>query len=262
MGFGVASERLWDPPKERLVRFLEANLDRLREGPSLSVVDGVVRLGDPRTFTRDFVKEMLVEGFGHTESGHRLVRLEESGCWAVLDDGEMKALVVDDASKELGAWGLEGAVDVASDHDIDWIWLSNGADWVIYRHGRHGSASKVNEFLSASLLDGTPVDRQAERLLLMSEFSVSAGALDQVWELREVLGPYRILDAIRSEPVEAVVMRELATYDEPDMDAFWEVLLSDVGLDAIRSHLVPGAAGLRLPLFTLRAVVEFAKEQR
>ena len=260
MDFGIAAEAFWNPFRDRLLRFLASNLEHLSAGPSMSIIDGVARLDTPEGFTRDFVERTLTEGLSYSDSNGQLVRLEERGCWMIVDDDEPKALVVDNPAKDLGPWLLADAIELASDQDIDWICLTNGAEWAVYRHGRQGSAPRVTEFLRTYLLDEAPVERLAERLLLLSYLGVAGGALDNVWKMREVLRPDRIVAAIKSEPVEGVLMRELSTYEDPDQESFYEVLLSDVGLDAIRSVLVPGPAGLQLPLFTLRAVVEHTIE--
>lgn len=241
-------ERLWDEPKEQLADFLRSNIESLR------------RLS-PAAATEGFTARMLEEGFGYSSERGELVWLEDERCWSIVIDDEKVALVVAvPARGTLGKWVVSDVTESAIARGVDWIWLTNGAEWRVYRRGPGSDSSMMIEFLSAALLDGASVERQAERLLLISRAGVVRGALSDVWNMREVLRPERIMAALNSDSVTSAIVGELSSWVEPDQEAVYSVMLSEIGLDAIRSALDPDDALLRLPLFVLRSVVEFVQQ--
>ena len=245
MSVGLGVEGLWIPPRERLCDFLRLNLGLLRDSAG-------------RPASEHFVPKMLVEGLGYSEKEGTLLRIGGLRRWIVSDEDSVQAIVVEEPrSSALGPWCLADVIEASIKGSINWLWLTNGEQWRVYHHSHDGKDSRLDPFLSAALLDGAPVERQAERLLLITSDAVERGTLDDVWELRSYLRPDKIVAAIKSDHATAIFLRELSTQADPDEASFNAVLLSDVGLDAVRTALFDSQlSGLRLPLFVLRAAIE------
>lgn len=247
MNIGLQVESTWIPHRQRLTDFLRENIGLLR-----------AEAGTPDSL--QFVPKMLVEGLGYSEA--QGVRNGTSSVWVVDDDydddGEQSIIIEQPRGSALSALGVKDFVALAATQGINWIWLTNVDEWRVYHHEYEDGSSQLDFFLSASLLDGSPPERQAERLLPISQESVARGTLNEIWELRAHLRPDKLIAAIKSDHVAEVFARELSTYESPDATSFNEMLLSDVGLDAVRTALFNShLRGLRLPLFVLRAAVEF-----
>lgn len=253
VNIGLQVESTWIPHRQRIADFLRENLGLLRAGP-----------GTPGS--TQFVPKLLVEGLGYSEA--QGIRYGTSGLWVVDDDDNQQFMIVEQPrgsalSASLSASDVTDFVVVAATQGISWIWLTNGAEWRVYHHEHKNNSSWLDFFLSAALLDGSPPERQAERLLPISREAVSRGTLNEIWELRAHLRPDKLIAAINSDHVAEVFTRELSSYQNPDEKSFNEILLSDIGLDAVRTALFDShLEGLRLPLFVVRAAIEFNLERK
>ena len=169
--------------------------------------------------TSTIVKDLLSEVFGYDKYAEITSEHQIKGTYcdlAIKLEGKLQILI------EVKAIGLElkdahtkQAVDYAANQGVEWVILTNGSVWRIYRvfYGQPISQDLVYE---CDLLSINPKNKvQAEHLFLFAKEGQSKSVLDDFHAQRQATNRYFLGALILTEPVLDVMRRELRRASSP-----------------------------------------------
>ncbi|MBI4829875.1 MAG: type I restriction enzyme HsdR N-terminal domain-containing protein [Nitrospinae bacterium] len=151
---------------------------------------------------------------------------------AVKIDGKPCLLIeVKAIGLELKDSHVKQAVDYAANEGIEWVALTNGNIWCVYRVAFEKPISHELVF-EVDLLTLNPRKRnEIESLYVLSREGIRKSALDEYHIQRQAMSRYMLGALLRSEPVLMIVRRELKRL-APDarvsLDDIEHVLINDV----------------------------------
>jgi predicted type IV restriction endonuclease len=163
--------------------------------------------------TSVLVTEILCELFGYDKFTEITSEHEVHNAYcdkAVRVDGQIMLLVeVKAIGSELKDAQVRQATDYASKEGVDWVVLTNGARWRVYKmlFGKPVEFELVYEFNFAELNPRS--DQDLERLSLLSRESWHKNKLDEFQTKMQVLGKFSLAAVVLSEPVLKLVRRTL-----------------------------------------------------
>ena len=147
-------------------------------------------------------REHAIHGIADTEHCDFAIQLENGDKVKPAILVELKKVNVD-----LSAKHLKQVASYAINIGCEWVLLTNGRDWQLY-HISFEQPPQTTLLESWHLMtDDLPV--LAEKFELISYKCVKRGALDQIWQKRNVLTPRNILKVVLSEPSLSMIRREL-----------------------------------------------------
>jgi predicted type IV restriction endonuclease len=185
--------------------------------------------------TVTIIKDVLAEVFGYDKYTEITSEYAIRGTFvdlAIKLDGALQMLI------EVKAIGLElkdshtkQAVDYAANQGVEWVALTNGDNWHVYRitFGQPIGQELVFEFdfLSLSHKDANDL----ERLYLLTKEGWSKSVLGEYHAQMQVLNRYFIAATVLTDPVLDVIRRELrrvSTDVKIDTETIREVLVQEV----------------------------------
>ncbi len=185
--------------------------------------------------TATIVKDVLAEVFGYDRYAEITSEFAIRGTFvdlAIKLDGAVQMLI------EVKAIGLElkdshtkQAVDYAANQGVEWVALTNGDNWHVYRitFGQPIGQELVFEFDFSNLNHKNAND--VERLFLLTKEGWGKSVLGEYHAQMQVLNRYFIVATILTDPVLDVIRRELRRVS-PDVkietDTIQEVLMQEV----------------------------------
>jgi Type I restriction enzyme R protein N terminus (HSDR_N) len=124
-------------------------------------------------------------------------------------DGVTKLLVeAKAAGVKLRDRHIEQAQSYASQNNFRWVVLTNGVEWNLY-HLTFDEGIEYELAFSISLAEDLDLEDAAAKLALLHKKAIKAGDLEEYWEQATALGPESIGKALFSEPVVALLRREI-----------------------------------------------------
>lgn len=163
--------------------------------------------------TSTIVKDLLSEVFGYDKYAEITSEYAIKGTFCDLAlklEGKPQVLVeVKAIGSELKDAHTRQAVDYAAKLPADWVFLTNGATWRVYRvvFGPPISPEMVYE---CDLLSISPKNReQVEKLFLFAKEGQGKSVLAEFNEQRQAMDSYLLGALLLSDPVIEVVRREL-----------------------------------------------------
>lgn len=151
---------------------------------------------------------------------------------AVKVDGQVKFLIeVKAIGVTLRQNHLRQAVSYAAQQGIEWVVLTNGRVWNVYKL-KFEKPIDHDLVFSIDLLDADPRDGAVvDRLFTLSREGLAKSAIEQFQEQVAALNPVLVGAVVRSDPVLAVVRRELRRITPKakiDLDDLRQILREDV----------------------------------
>jgi hypothetical protein len=193
--------------------------------------------------TSTIVKDMLSDVFGYDKYTEITSEYVVKGTYcdlAVKLEGKLQLLI------EVKAIGLElkeahtkQAVDYAANQGVEWVILTNGATWRIYRvfFGQPISQEMVYE---CDMLSINPKTRsQVENLFLFAKEGQSKSVLHDFHAQRQATSRYFLGAVILSDPVIDVIRRELRRAF-PDVKIEGEGLRSELIQEVLKREVTEG----------------------
>ena len=164
--------------------------------------------GDTRLAVTDF----LCEGLGYDKFADLTTEYMIRGEYAdygVRIDKELVAFIeVKRISTRLNAKHLRQVQMYAVNEGVEWMILTNGAEWQVY-HLTGGLPVVTDIAFTVNLLgDGTPAQK-AKALCYLTRESFKRRQIDELWRARKATSPESLGNVLRSEAVVAAVRREL-----------------------------------------------------
>ena len=184
--------------------------------------------------TVTIITDMLAEVFGFDKYSEITSEFVIRGTFvdlAIKLDGHLQLLIeVKAIGLDLKESHVKQAVDYAANQGVDWVVLTNGIDWHVYRV-KFGKPIEQELVLEFSFLDLNPKSKaDCERLGLLTKEGLEKSLLGEYHAQRQVLSRYFIGAVLLTDPVLDVVRRELrrlAPEVKIDTDQIREVVLQD-----------------------------------
>ena len=188
--------------------------ERVRSGirrfakPLADLIERDANEGD----TRMLVNRMLTDVLGYDEFGELTTEYAVKGEFAdygIRVDRDLVAFVeVKRVATKLGAKHLRQAQMYAVNEGVEWIILTNAADWRVY-HLSAGLPVEIDLALDVNLVGQEPLGKKVDQLFYLTRESWKKKQLDEVWKARRATSPKSLAAVITSPPVIQAARREL-----------------------------------------------------
>lgn len=164
------------------------------------------------------VKDILCDVFGFDKYNDLTSEQQIRGTFcdlAIKIDGKVHYLAeVKSAGTNLNESHLRQAINYGAHHGIEWVILTNALEWRIYRL-KFGQPIEYREVVS---IDFSKISVRKEddlgKLFLLCKEGITVDALTAFHSKAQLVNRYTIADFLRSEPILAVLRREMRkTFD-------------------------------------------------
>ena len=193
--------------------------------------------------TSMIVSDMLADVFGfdkYTEITRELCIRGTYCDLAIRIDQKLRFLIeVKPIGVELKEQHVKQAVDYAANEGIEWVALTNGVEWKVFRvsFGKPIDKELVVD-LSLLMLSARDEDHIA-KLFLLTRDSIVKSALEEYHDQKQATSKFILAAAIVSDPVLDVVRRELRRMT-PDLRIETEDIRSAVLQDVLKREVIEG----------------------
>jgi predicted type IV restriction endonuclease len=163
--------------------------------------------------TSTLVKDILAELFGYDKYAEITAEYQIKSTYcdlALKVDGKLTLLVeVKAIGLDLKDAFIKQAVDYAANQGVEWVILTNAQTWQVYKVS-FGKPISNELLMSLNFLVIDPKnDADIESLYLLTREAQGKSLLDEYHEQKQALSKYCIGAVIMTEPVLAVIRREL-----------------------------------------------------
>lgn len=193
--------------------------------------------------TSMIVSDMLAEVFGFDKYSEVTRELCIRGTYcdlAVRIDQKLRFLIeVKAIGTELKDQHIKQAVDYAANQGIEWVALTNAAEWKVFRV-TFGKPIDKDLVLDITLLALNPRDDDhIAKLFLLTRESIVKSALEAYHDQKQATSKFVLSAVIVSEPVLEVVRRELRRMS-PDLRVELEEIRLAVVQDVLKREVIEG----------------------
>jgi len=193
--------------------------------------------------TSTLVKDILADLFGYDKYSEITAEFQIKGTYcdlAIKTDGKPAILIeVKALNVELKEHHIKQAVDYAANQGVEWVILTNAQTWQVYRVI---FAQPISHELLITLSFCTLTsksDADMEALFLLTREGQGKSLLDEYSEQKTALSRYSVSAVVLSEPVLAVIRRELKRMS-PDVRIEIEELTQVLSNEVIKRELLDG----------------------
>jgi hypothetical protein len=162
--------------------------------------------------TRMLVNRMLTDVLGYDEFGELTTEYAVKGEFAdygIRIDRDLVAFVeVKRVATKLGAKHLRQAEMYAVNEGVEWIILTNGAEWRAY-HLSAGLPVEIDLALEVNLVGDATPGQKAGQLFYLSRESLKRRQIDELWKARRATSPKSLASVIISPAVTEAIRKEL-----------------------------------------------------
>lgn len=193
--------------------------------------------------TSMIVSDMLAEVFGYDKYTEVTRELCIRGTYcdlAVKIDQKLQFLIeVKAIGTELKDQHVKQAVDYAANQGIEWVALTNGADWKVFRvsFGKPIDKELVLDINVLSLL--AKDEDHISRLFLLTRESIVKSALEAYHDQKQATSKFILSAVVQSDAVLEVVRRELRRMS-PDIRIETDDLRSAMVQDVLKRDVIEG----------------------
>jgi hypothetical protein len=183
--------------------------------------------------TRMLVNRMLTDVLGYDEFSELTTEYAVKGEFAdygIRIDRDLVAFVeVKRVATKLGAKQLRQAEMYAVNEGVEWIILTNGAEWRAY-HLSGGLPVEIDLALDVNLVGDSTGAQKAEQLFYLSRESLKRRQIDDVWKEKRATSPKSLASVVTSPAVAEAVRKELrrTTGQRIEADEIARLLLKTV----------------------------------
>lgn len=193
--------------------------------------------------TSMIVSDMLADVFGFDKYNEitRELCIRSTYCdLAIRIDQKLQFLIeVKAIGVELKDQHAKQAVDYAANQGVEWVALTNGAEWRVFRVSFAKPIDK-DLVVDLNLLALNPKDGDAiSRLFLLTRESIVKSALEEYHDHKQATSRFVLAAAILSDPVLEVVRRQLRRMS-PDLRVEVEEIRSVVSQDVLKREIIEG----------------------
>lgn len=195
------------PKWEQEVRERLALQVRRFQRPLKELRDRQANEGDTRLLVTDFLCDVL----GYDKYSHLTTEYQVRGEFAdygIRLDGEVLAFVeVKRIGTRLGIRQLRQVEMYAVNEGVEWMVLTNGAEWHVYHI--EGGLPVIIDLVFSFDLSATGGPEALAELFYLSYESLKRKQIDELWRVKRATSPQSLAQAMMSELVLAVVQKEL-----------------------------------------------------
>lgn len=193
--------------------------------------------------TSMIVSDMLAEVFGfdkYTEITRELCIRGTYCDLAIRIDQKLRFLIeVKAIGVELKEQHVKQAVDYAANQGIEWVALSNGVLWRVFRV-RFAKPIDKEMVVDLDLLSLSHRDEDAiGKLFLLTRESIVKSALEEYHDHKQATSKFVLAATLLSDPVLEVVRRELRRMS-PDLRVEVDEIRSAVAQDVLKREVMEG----------------------
>lgn len=208
------------------------------------------------------ITDMLSEMFGYDKYSELTSEVAIRGTYcdlATTVDGEVQFLIeVKAIGADLKDTHTRQAVEYAATEGVDWVALTNGAAWKIYKL-TFGKPIEPELVIGFDLLALDPkTDEHIDRLFLLSKEGFRRSALDEYDAQREALSRFCIAALALSDPVVNVIRKELRRLS-PNVRIDGEQVRAVLERDVIKRDALEGDKAAEAHRRLARAMAKAAK---
>jgi hypothetical protein len=172
--------------------------------------------------TRMLVNRMLTDVLGYDEFAELTTEYSVKGEFAdygIRIDRDLVAFVeVKRVATKLGAKHLRQAEMYAVNEGVEWIILTNGAEWRAY-HLTAGLPVEIDLALDVNLVGEETVGTKAEQLFYLTRESLKRHQLDEVWKAKRATSPKSLANVLSSPAIAEAIRKELRRQTKQNVDA-------------------------------------------
>ncbi len=193
--------------------------------------------------TSVIVSDMLGEVFGfdkYTEVTRELCIRGTYCDLAVRIDQKLQFLIeVKAIGTDLKEQHVKQAVDYAANQGIEWVALTNAADWKVFRV-TFGKPIDKQLVLDINLLSlNARNEDHISKLFLLTRESIVKSALEAYHDQKQATSKFILAAVILGDPVLEIIRRELRRMS-PDVRVELEDLKAAIGQDVLKREVIEG----------------------
>jgi len=162
--------------------------------------------------TRMLVNRMLTDVLGYDEFSELTTEYAVKGEFAdygIRIERDLVAFIeVKRVATKLAAKHLRQAEMYAVNEGVEWIVLTNGANWRVY-HLSAGLPVEIDLALDVDLVGDETVGKKAEELFYLTRESLKRRQLDEVWKTKRATSPSSLSAVLSSPAVAEAIRKEL-----------------------------------------------------
>jgi hypothetical protein len=163
--------------------------------------------------TRMLITDILREGLGYSDYGdlsaEHPVRGEFADYGIRIDQQLIAFVEMKRATTKLGVRHLRQVELYAMHEGIEWVVLTNGADWHVY-HLTAGMPIIVDLAFNINLIDDkTSPTQKVDKLFYLSKESMRRRQIDELWRMQAATSPRQLAVSMLSKPVLVAMHREI-----------------------------------------------------
>lgn len=175
--------------------------------------------GDTRTLVTDF----LSDGLGYDKyddlTMEYLVKGEFADYGIRIDKQMVAFLEVKRVMTKLNARHLRQVQLYAVNEGLEWLVLTNGADWQVYHMTvTTGTPAQLDLAFEVSILGADSPAQKVNQLFYLSKESLKRRQIDELWKARRATSPKSLTTVLLSKEVAAAVRRQLKRTTGQDVD--------------------------------------------
>lgn len=194
------------------VRALSRLIDGLKRYQP--IVEGARARDLNESDTSRIINDILADVFGYDKWSEITSEFAVRNTYcdlAIKLNGQLRLFVeVKAIGLELKDTHIKQAVDYAANEGIDWVILTNGMSWKVYKL-IFGKPIDKEEVLSFDFTALNPrSDEDISALFLISKEGLTASALSEYHEQRRAVNRFTLSALIQSEPILKVIRREVS----------------------------------------------------
>lgn len=182
--------------------------------------------------TRDIIKAMISDLLGFDPffevTGEFSIKGQYADFAVKSSDSILFFTEVKSIDTKLDEKHLFQVIGYAANHGVEWAVLTNGERWIVYRLFA-GEDRKTEVVLDFNVLSCTPAEIR-DNFLRFSKEGFRQGLLHSHWTNLQALHPKRIASFICSEPVLAVIRKEIQKHSglKVTSQAVQDIILNQV----------------------------------
>lgn len=212
--------------------------------------------------TVTLVKDMLADMLGFNKYLELTSEHQIRGTYcdlAVQIENKIRYLIeVKAAGIQLNDGHLRQAVNYGANQGIEWVVLTNGIDWRLYRI-KFGQPIDFEEVSSYNLLSlNLKNEDDQQRVFLLCREGLGLDAMDMFHQKAQLLNKYTVAQVLLSEAVVGVVRRELRRMF-PDLRVENDAVLDIITNDVLKREVVEGDKPKETQTKIKKALTKLAK---
>jgi hypothetical protein len=220
----IAPEAKRAPAARSIPRWEADARERLKAGirrfsrPLAELVERDANEGDTRLLVTDFLRDALGYDTYEDLTTEYQVRGEFADYGVRIDRQLVAFIEVKRVATKLAAKHLRQVEMYAVNEGVEWIVLTNGANWRAY-HLSAGLPVEIDLALDVELLGEGTAAQKSNELYYLTRESLKRRQIDELWKAKRATGPKSLTHVLQSAAVAEAIRKELRRETGQRVDA-------------------------------------------